>query len=167
MLILFILSQALCTFEENVYKVMSENWNVKPVTCFMKSVSFVAEPEFSAAVPSLAYFLDQNEFAEHDMVGVLADIVTVFPLKYLVNRQRPDGPCSRWNSSFPSGHATFSFTQAFIAAHHYPDLRIPLFTYATVVGISRIYLKKHYPSDIIAGAILGILTGYLTVELVD
>lgn len=167
MIILFILTQALCNFEENAYKVMSESWHAKPIAGLMKGVSFVSKPKFNTAVPSLAYFLDHNEFAEHDLVGVLTNIVTVFPLKYLVNRQRPDGPCSRWDSSFPSGHTTFSFTQAFITAHHYPKFKIPVFTYATVVGISRIYLKKHYPSDVIAGALLGILTGYLTVELID
>jgi membrane-associated phospholipid phosphatase len=167
MIILFILGQALCDFEDNAYKMISESWHAKPITCLMKGVSFVSKPEFNAAVPSLAYFLGHNKFAEQDFVGVLTNMVTVFSLKYLVNRQRPDNPCSRWNSSFPSGHSTFSFTQAFITAHHYPKFKVPVFTYATVVGLSRIYLKKHYPSDVIAGALLGILTGYLTVELID
>ncbi len=161
------LGQALCGFEENAYKAMSETWHPIPVTCLMEGVSFVSKPEFNAVIPSLAYFLDRNEFAKQDLAGVFSNVVTVFSLKYLVNRQRPDGPCPRWNSSFPSGHTTFSFTQAFIAAHHYPRFKVPLFTYAAVAGLSRIYLKKHYPSDVIAGALLGILTGYLTVELID
>lgn len=167
MIILFMLGQALCDIEENIYKTVAENWQVKPITCLMEGFSFASKPEFNTAVPSLAYFLDENEFAEHDCVGLITNIVTVFPLKYLVNRQRPDGSCSRWDSSFPSGHTTFSFTQAFIAAHHYPEFKVPVFTYAAFVGLSRIYLKKHYPSDVIAGALLGILTGYLTVELID
>ena len=167
MIIFFIFSQALCDFEENTYRMVAENWQAKPVTCLMQGVSFVSEPEFNAAVPSLAFFLGKDEFAKHDLVGFCTNIITVFPLKYLVNRTRPAGPCSRWDSSFPSGHATFGFTQAVIIAHHYPEFRIPVFTYATIVGLSRIYLKKHYPSDILAGALLGIITGYLTVELID
>lgn len=167
MVILFIIGQALCGFEENTYRTIAEDWQVKPVTFLMQGFSFVSEPEFNSAVPSLAYFLERNDFAKHDLVGFCTNIVTVFPLKYIVNRTRPDGKCSRWDSSFPSGHTTFSFTQAFITAHYFPEFRVPVFTYAAVVGFSRIYLKKHYPSDVIAGALLGILTGYLAVELVD
>lgn len=146
---------------------MSESWQARPITCLMNSVSFVSKPAFNAAVPALSYFLDDEDFAEHDLIGIIANCATVLPLKYLVNRQRPDGYCSRWNSSFPSGHTTFCFTQAVIITRHYSELKVPMFLYAASVGLSRIYLKKHYPTDVIAGAILGILTGYLTVELID
>jgi membrane-associated phospholipid phosphatase len=146
---------------------MGETWRTEPVTCLMKGVSFVSKPMYNTAVPSLAYFLERDDIAEASLVGICTNLATVIPLRYLVNRHRPDNGQTRWNSSFPSAHATFNFTQAYILSHHYPKFRIPLFTYATVVGLSRIYLKKHYPSDVLAGAVLGIITGYLAVELTD
>lgn len=63
------------------------------------------------------------------------------------------------NLSFPSGHTMTAFCAAAIFgdAYHVEWLTFPL---AAAVGYSRIYNRKHWPSDVIAGAGLGILIGY-------
>jgi len=167
MLLLFVISQALCRFEGNAYKTMSESWQAKTMACLMNGVSFVSRPEFNAVNPAFSFFLDRDNLCKQDLVGFIVNWATVLPLKYFVNRQRPEGYYPRWNSSFPSGHTTFCFTHAVILTHHYPELKVPMYLYATTVGFSRIYLKKHYPTDVIIGAVLGILTGYLTIKLVE
>ncbi len=58
--------------------------------------------------------------------------------------------------SFPSGHTAGAFIMAGVLGNFLPMLLIPLFLWAIVVGLSRIYLGVHYPSDVIAGAVLGI-----------
>lgn len=63
--------------------------------------------------------------------------------------------------SFPSGHSTISFCLATVIAMRYPKARYPVFIAALLVAFSRPYLGLHYPSDILAGAILGISIGYL------
>jgi undecaprenyl-diphosphatase len=62
--------------------------------------------------------------------------------------------------SFPSGHATTSFGIAYALAHFYPDLHIQIAVYsaASIIAISRIHMAEHYPSDVISGALLGILS---------
>jgi len=59
--------------------------------------------------------------------------------------------------SFPSGHSTVSFGLAWVITSFYPHLPIQLAAYfvAITIGISRIYLKEHYPLDVICGALLG------------
>ena len=63
--------------------------------------------------------------------------------------------------SFPSGHAAASFTAA--SALYYSRQRFwkPAFVLAVLISFSRLYLYVHYPTDILAGALLGIFMGYL------
>lgn len=67
--------------------------------------------------------------------------------------------------SFPSGHTTaiFASTVPYMAA--YPALTAILLPLACIVGFSRIYLGLHYPSDVIAGAVIGSSVAAGTVAL--
>ena len=59
--------------------------------------------------------------------------------------------------SFPSGHATVSFACATVLALAVPRLRAPLYALAGLISLSRVYVGVHYPFDVVAGALLGIL----------
>jgi len=69
--------------------------------------------------------------------------------------------------SFPSGHATLSFALATGLSLYYPKWYViaPTFAYAAIVSLSRPYLGVHYPTDIIAGAVLGAGSAFLGREL--
>jgi undecaprenyl-diphosphatase len=82
--------------------------------------------------------------------------------KALIPRHRPYehqlGPPSSTHS-FPSGHAATSFACATVLAHYVPRLRVPLYALAALIAFSRVYNGMHYPTDVLAGAILGVLVG--------
>ena len=69
--------------------------------------------------------------------------------------------------SFPSGHTSSTFGLATGLSLHFPKWYIiaPSFLYATIVALSRPYLGAHYPSDLLAGAILGVGMQFLWYEL--
>jgi undecaprenyl-diphosphatase len=62
--------------------------------------------------------------------------------------------------AFPSGHTTIAFGIAWMVADFYPQLyfQLPTFLGALVIAISRVYLREHYPLDVIGGALLGSIT---------
>ncbi len=99
-------------------------------------------------------------------------IVVNFGIKLVFRRKRPvlDGlpPLGGAPSSlsFPSAHATASFTAATLATRISPDLAPLVFGLATLMALSRPYLGMHYPSDVLAGAALGAAFG-LVIPLPD
>jgi undecaprenyl-diphosphatase len=133
----------------------------------MEGVSYAGHPVISGTAPLLLFHAGEYETAKHSYLGLFFNCASVIPMKFLVNRQRPCGVQIRQDASFPSGHTTFLFTQAYIISHHYPRTTVPVFAFAGVVGLSRIYLQKHYPSDVIAGVALGLLTGFVVTTVVD
>jgi undecaprenyl-diphosphatase len=85
--------------------------------------------------------------------------------KYAVERDRPptvildpkplmEVPTT---SSFPSGHTSTSFACAYVISRLAPRLTIPVFVLASLIGLSRVYVGVHYPLDVIAGAIFGLI----------
>lgn len=94
-----------------------------------------------------------------------------FAIKHLIGRPRPDseaisvlpiGPSYALNfDSFPSGHSTILFAVASAFGYFYPKLRWPLYLLAACVAFGRVYLDRHYLSDVLAGAIIGILASTL------
>jgi undecaprenyl-diphosphatase len=71
----------------------------------------------------------------------------------------PSGP--RWGGSFPSSHAMNNFAVAtyFVTIFNTKRRVRFLFLIASLIGISRLYLGLHYPSDVVGGALIGMALG--------
>ncbi len=99
------------------------------------------------------------------MVVILTGFVGEGLIKHLAKRKRPSRYIEEKDMlirkpisySFPSGHTSSSVASATVISRFCPHLTVPVFVLAFLVSFSRLYFKVHYPSDIFAGAILGIL----------
>jgi hypothetical protein len=91
------------------------------------------------------------------------------PMQLLAARQRPgegNGNGDFWkhhniNTSFPGGHAMFTFAMATVASHEYSQWWVQALAYsaATIVTVTRFMARDHWSSDMFAGAALGIGIG--------
>ncbi|MCG8539231.1 MAG: phosphatase PAP2 family protein [Clostridia bacterium] len=90
----------------------------------------------------------------------------VHSIKRLVRRPRPykilkkvlavNPPSCKY--SFPSGHTNAAFVLTFVLAYHMSSLALLFLLLASLVGLSRIYLGFHYPTDVFIGVIIAYLS---------
>jgi undecaprenyl-diphosphatase len=73
--------------------------------------------------------------------------------------------CSSESYSFPSNHAVNVFALAMVIGLGFRGLRYPALLFAATVGLSRVALGVHYVSDVIGGALIGGVVGYLVATL--
>jgi undecaprenyl-diphosphatase len=111
-------------------------------------------------------------FLPFGLAGTLSVIVTQFVLKPLVGRTRPEDMMGAWvvggalsDSSFPSSHATFAWALAVVLSREEPRAKWFFYAVAFLISLSRVYLGKHYPTDVLAGFILGSVIGYSAIWL--
>ncbi len=64
--------------------------------------------------------------------------------------------------SFPSGHTYSSFAAAFVLSKTDHRFSLPAFALAGLIGFSRIYFQVHYPTDVLAGLLLGLGIGWIS-----
>lgn len=103
-------------------------------------------------------------------VGI-SDFLAYRVVKALVQRPRPfaNPETVAWlrkvgeaqGTSFPSNHAANCFAAATVLAWYFPGQGKYFYIFAALVAYSRIVLGVHYPADVVSGAMLGIVVGYL------
>jgi membrane-associated phospholipid phosphatase len=134
--------------------------------------------EVSTAIPIIMYtvgFIKKDSAVRKHAIFIgetfLVNGFITAALKVAVRRERPynrysdiDRATSAIGYSFPSGHTSTAFSTATSLSMVYPKWYViaPSFVWASAVGYSRLHLGVHYPSDVIAGAVLGSGSAYLT-----
>jgi len=128
-----------------------------------------------AFVFALFLYISGNQLLAYELIlGGLTLSLVVQLMKVLIHRTRPYiklenirivGSRER-GRSFPSGHTCQVFFMATLLLQYYHVQALvwfALYTLASLVGITRIYVGMHYPRDVLGGAILGITWGLLGV----
>lgn len=104
---------------------------------------------------------------------VLSTILGEGILKHIVKRMRPSADISAVNLliakplsyAFPSGHTASSFAVAGVLAKYFKEYALEFFTLASLIAFSRLYLYVHYPTDVLAGIVLGLICSGIIIYL--
>jgi undecaprenyl-diphosphatase len=151
---------------------------VNPVITFIsKSFYFVGDEYFAAAVVLVSLiilywrgYLQEAKVLGFSALGILILVDRI--LKPLIARRRPDEKLiAVTGRSFPSGHAAGNFILyfylAYLLAERFPSLTKYIYGTTTIflifMGISVVYLRVHWPTDIIASYLIGYV--WLTISL--
>ncbi|MCK4634808.1 MAG: phosphatase PAP2 family protein [Candidatus Aenigmarchaeota archaeon] len=119
--------------------------------------------------------LNKIVIAVEFLLAIVLSLVLSLVIRYFYFRARPgngkihyDSALKRLDdSSFPSIHASKAMIMAVILSQGLPLLTTVLIWYiALIICGTRIYLKKHYPTDVLGGVILGLFVSYLVIYFV-
>lgn len=124
---------------------------------------------------SIGYLQKEKQLQQQGWqnIGALViNTVVTQGLKYAINRERPyeKYPAVIYpyqidnDPSFPSGHTSTAFATATTLSIHFKKwyVVVPAYTWAASVGYARMYLGEHYPTDVLAGAIIGTGSAFLS-----
>lgn len=157
------------TSDINLFLYVNQRMQCKILDKFMPCCTFLGGAYFTVLISLFLMLFGKGEIrfvAAKGSIALAVSFTIGFLLKKLLGRPRPFMVIPNahvgdrvWKDySFPSGHTAAGFSLAVNYALFYPQLAIPLTLCAVLVGISRVYLGYHYPTDILAGAVLGTLT---------
>lgn len=180
-LIFFFLVFIHAFYSQNTDLKLLKTLNAGDMACWdktMKGFSFSAYPIAMASPAGILShgYLKKDKVLIHNGYKSMATIVIAMgistALKYSIQRERPfdaypNEIIKRDHSgtfSFPSGHTTAAFATATSLSLTYQKwyVSVPSFAYAGLIGYSRMRLGVHYPTDVLAGALIGIGSGFLT-----
>ncbi|OOP74332.1 phosphatase PAP2 family protein [Clostridium beijerinckii] len=104
---------------------------------------------------------------------ILSAILGEGILKHVVQRIRPSADIPAINLliskplsySFPSGHTASSFAAAGVLGKYFKKYAFGFWGLAALIAFSRLYLNVHYPTDVLAGIILGVICSKITIQM--
>ncbi len=145
------------------------------IRAVMPWISHSGNGYYYPAIPLFFYFINPHIGRSFLLTGIVAftiELPLYIALKHGIKRDRPckvlSGVYPRISPSdlfsFPSGHTAAAFLIATLIGHSFPVLLVPVFIWALLVGVSRIYLGVHYPSDILAGLLIGIFCAFAGIK---
>lgn len=143
----------------------------KVMSVFFSVLSHTGDGYLYPVIGIFLFFACPDMAGEFFLTGLTAFAVELPTYKILKNCIKRDRPCEVLTGiqqrldpidqfSFPSGHTAAAFLIATLLACYLPFLIFPAFLWAICVAFSRIYMGVHYPTDILAGMVLGTLSAF-------
>ena len=146
------------------------------IRAVMPWISHSGNGNYYPAIPLFFYLLNPHIARSFLLSGIVAFSIELPLYKVLKHGIKRDRPCKVLSGvhprispsdlfSFPSGHTAAAFLIATLIGHSFTVLLVPVFIWALLVGVSRIYLGVHYPSDIIAGLFIGVFCAFAGIKV--
>ena len=154
----------------HLFRQINHYFDRRVLNRFLNVVTHLGGAKFSITFTLLLIILTSHSTRLTAIASAISLAVSHIPVaivKKIFPRQRPYVVLERIHvlanpledHSFPSGHTTAIFFIFFPFVMLQPTLAVILLPLGTLVGISRIFLGLHYPSDVIIGMLLGSFTG--------
>ncbi len=168
--------EAIQNFDFAVLNAIQDIFVCDFMNIFMLIVTFLGGAVIWLAVAAVLLFIKSQRFNSiYIAAAVLFSLLLIeCVIKLMFMRERPyliaDFPiiCDPpMGTSFPSGHTSISFAAAVTFFKVKKWLGFVGLGFATLVGFTRLYLYVHFPTDVIAGAIIGSLVGLMIIFIVD
>lgn len=154
------------SLDEELLRALNQGWASPPMDAVMVTLSIFGLTYIWLSIAVPLWLRNQKRTAVQLVILIIIIDIAVFVIKLLVARDRPEDirlvVSLSAGYSFPSGHAARAFG-AFLLLSFASKRRlvaVPLFLYALMIALSRIYLGAHYPSDVLGGAFAGLLFAF-------
>lgn len=163
-------------FDFQVLEFIQNHFHSMGLDKFFSFITFLGDKGLIWIIISL-FLLSSKKYRKIGVMAISALILATLLgqglMKHLVQRSRPfiDYPALKSiisapsGYSFPSGHTTSSFAVAAVLAKKIKKYQIVFWILAFSISFSRLYLLVHYPSDVIVGAILGLLCSLIVLKV--
>lgn len=151
---------------------------LKPLSIALSETTIPINLAIPAGMAVTALLKDDNTLMQNAIGVAMASGINwglTVSLKKAIRRDRPhvlyddvlDIYQIRSDYAMPSGHTSSAFATATSLTLLYPEwyVALPAYAWASAVGMSRIHLGVHYPTDVLAGAALGVASAWLTYKL--
>jgi membrane-associated phospholipid phosphatase len=158
---------ALFATDDRISNAARSNTSLRAPSNFISGLGNIAPFAVPGAMWSIGALSHNTHAAETGRLAAEAGLdteVVVQVLKFVTNRPRPN---LSNNQSFPSGHAASAFALATVLSSEYHDkplIVVGSYGFATAVGVARVGGLNHFPSDVLAGAVIGELIGRYVVH---